>query len=291
MKIIQDAGFLFLFLFSILSFSQSESLKESKTDCRDLTLIWETDAVFDVPESVLCDAINHRLFVSNINGSPTEKNGKGYISLLSEEGKIIKQHWVDGLDAPKGMGISGNYLYVTNITEVVKIDMKKAAIVLRIPIEGASFLNDIAVDKNGVVFVSDMKENKVHQIVNDHVSLYLDEIPSANGLCIADGALYVLSGKDLLKINSDKKVSKIASGIQGGGDGLEPYDENTFLASGWQGVLHLVNNKGEVKILLDTRSLESNTADIGFNQEKQIVYIPTFFKNKVVAYQLNINEI
>jgi len=276
-----------LLFFSFNAISQTTPLPPAKMDSSALSLLWETEAVLHVPESVLYDAKNKQLFVSNINGSPTEKNGLGYISLLSEEGKIIKQHWVKGLDAPKGMGIAGNYLYAANITEVVKIDMENAEIVKRIPIEGAKFLNDISIAKNGDVYVSDMQQNKIHILKNDKPQLFVDNIPSANGLCVTTDVLYVLSGENLLKISSDKKVETIASGIQGGGDGLIRLSDNEFLASGWQGVIHWVHSDGKVDILLDTRILESNTADIGFNPEKNIVYVPTFFKNKVVAYQLN----
>jgi len=39
-------------------------------------------------------------------------------------------------------------------------------------------------------------------------------------------------------------------------------------------------------LLLDTKAEESQTADIGLDADRMIVYVPTFFKNKVVAYQL-----
>lgn len=275
-----------LVLITLSSISQTTALPPAKMDSSKLFLLWETDAVLNVPESVLYDEVEKQLFVSNINGSPTEKNGMGYISLLSEGGEIINQYWVKDLNAPKGMGISGSFLYVTDITEVVKIDMAKASIVERIPIDGAEFLNDISIDNKGVVYVSDMKQNKIHTIKDGKVSLYMEAIQSANGLCVTKNALYVLAGSELLKITPDKTTTTIASGIQGGGDGLEMLNKKTFLASGWQGVVHLVKLSGEVDILLDTRALESNTADIGYNPVKKVVYVPTFFKNKVVAYQL-----
>ncbi len=273
-------------LMTFVAFGQTTPLPPAKMDSSALSLIWETEAVFDVPESVLYDASGQQLFVSNINGAPTEKNGKGYLSRLTTHGEILNQHWVKGLNAPKGMGISGSYLYVTDITEVVKIDMVKASIVDRIPIDGAEFLNDISIDNKGVVYVSDMRQNKIHQIKDGKVSLYVENIQSVNGLCVTKDALYVLAGTELIKIAPDKTTTTIASGIQGGGDGLEMLNKKTFLASGWQGVVHLVKVNGEVDILLDTRALESNTADIGYNPEKKVVYVPTFFKNKVVAYQL-----
>jgi len=47
-----------------------------------------------------------------------------------------------------------------------------------------------------------------------------------------------------------------------------------------------VNLKGEKKLLLDTRAQKINAADIGYDKKKKVVYVPTFYKNNVVAYQL-----
>ena len=58
------------------------------------------------------------------------------------------------------------------------------------------------------------------------------------------------------------------------------------MVSCWSGTLWHINLKGEKKLLLDTRSTQMNTADIGYDKVKKIVYVPTFWKNSVVAYQL-----
>ena len=42
--------------------------------------------------------------------------------------------------------------------------------------------------------------------------------------------------------------------------------------------------------LLKTSDQEINSADIGFNQTDQVVYVPTFFDNRVVAYKLEKTE-
>ena len=43
---------------------------------------WETAPVFKVPESV-CYAGGNLLYVANINGKPTDKDGNGYISMIT----------------------------------------------------------------------------------------------------------------------------------------------------------------------------------------------------------------
>ncbi|MFZ6014466.1 MAG: ATP-binding protein, partial [Bacteroidota bacterium] len=71
---------------------------------QSLKLKWSTDSVFRVPESVLFDSKANLLYVSNIDGKSNEKDGKGFISKLSPDGKIIAMEWATGLNAPKGMG-------------------------------------------------------------------------------------------------------------------------------------------------------------------------------------------
>src|SRR5882757_2812613 len=128
-----------------------------------LVKIWATDTVLKTPESVLYSAKDKLLYVSNIDGTPDGKDGKGSIGKVGLDGKIIMVDWVKGLNAPKGMGIYKNKLYVADLTEVVVIDIDKAQIVQHIPVEGSVFLNDITIDKNGVVYVSDTRTLKVHR--------------------------------------------------------------------------------------------------------------------------------
>lgn len=50
--------------------------------------LWQTEAVFLQPESVLPDAQRQWLYVSNIDGAPLDKDGKGFISLLGRDGQV-----------------------------------------------------------------------------------------------------------------------------------------------------------------------------------------------------------
>src|SRR5687768_1641078 len=129
-----------------------------------LTRIWETDSTLKVPESVLFDGKNDVLYVSNIDGDAAAKDGKGSIGKVGLDGKVIQAEWVTGLHAPKGMGLYKGDLYVADVDAVVVIDTKKGVISKRIPIEGAVFLNDLSIDKKGVVYVSDSRAAKVHRI-------------------------------------------------------------------------------------------------------------------------------
>ena len=119
---------------------------------------WATERVLKTPESILYDEARDVLYVSNINGSPMGKDGNGFISKLSTGGEILDLEWVTGLNAPKGAGIAGGTLYVTDIDELVEIDIEAGVVVQRYAAPGAIFLNDLAVDRKGNVYISDSSE-------------------------------------------------------------------------------------------------------------------------------------
>ena len=87
-------------------------------------------------------------------------------------------------------------------------------------------------------------------------------------------------------MGKNKSKILIADGMEGGTDGIEQVDENTFLVSCWSGSIWLVKLTGEKTLLLDTQKEKINSADIGYDKKNKIVYVPTFWKNNVVAYQL-----
>jgi sugar lactone lactonase YvrE len=253
-----------------------------------LVKIWETDTLLKVPESVLYDQANGVLYASNIDGTdPWGKDGKGSIGKIGMDGKIIAVDWVTGLNAPKGMGAHNGKLYVADLTDLVVIDIKKGIIEKRIPVAGASGLNDISVDKDGVVYVSDSKANKIYRIENGIQSLYVDNMKGANGVLMRGKDFYYLDAGGVYKLNNDKTSTKIADGMEGGTDGIENITGNDFLVSCWQGAIWYVHADGTKELLLDTKAEKKNTADIGFNPKTKTVYVPTFWKNSVVAYKVS----
>ena len=248
---------------------------------------WETDSVLKVPESVLFDSKDNILFVSNIDGKdPWGKDGKGSIGKIGTDGKIIATDWVTGLNAPKGLGLYNNTLFVADLDRVVAIDINKGAIVQTIPIDGAQGLNDITVDKKGIVYVSDSKTKKVHRIENGTATVWVENLQGPNGVLSYGGDLYVLDNGGLYKVQKDKSLTKIADGMEGGTDGVENVKDKDFIVSCWAGSIWYVKADGSKEHLLDTRDKNINSADIGYDNKNRIVYVPTFWKNSVVAYQL-----
>ncbi|MBE7537637.1 MAG: SMP-30/gluconolactonase/LRE family protein [Opitutaceae bacterium] len=249
---------------------------------------WETEATLLTPESVRFDGRHKVLYVSNVEGSePWTKDGAGSIAKVGLDGKVIAARWITGLEAPKGIGLHKGRLYVADIDRVAVIDIAKGVIERFIEVPGSKRLNDVSVDASGDVYVSDMGGTKIYVIRNGSPSVYLEGFKRPNGVLAHKGSLYVLDAENLLKFGSDKKREVIVDGLDPSSDGIEHVKGDTFLVTCWTGLIYLVEGH-EKALLLDTRAQKSNTADIGYDAKTRTVYVPTFFKNSVAAYDLKL---
>lgn len=253
-----------------------------------LDQIWDVGSL-RTPESVLYynDGDEAYLLVSEIEGEGADADEDGGIAKLSLEGEILNQDWIRGLNAPKGMGAHQGKLYVADIDEVVVIDIASREVESRIPIEGSMFLNDIAVDNEGVVYVSDTHTHKVHRIKNGHSDEFLSDVTRANGLTVVNSKLYVAAGAFLWKADTESgELTKVTEGFAEQADGVEMIGDDEFIVSCWAGLVYHVDAEGKITTLIDSREPRVNTADLGWNPKQEIIYIPTFFNNTVVAYQV-----
>lgn len=256
-----------------------------------LTKVWESDAAFKVPESVRYDARRKVLYVASIDGQPWAADGKGSIGKLGLDGKVIAAEWVTGLEAPKGMALSenGKLLYVADIGGIVVIDIKKGRIKEKIAIPEGIQLNDLVSDGKGTLYISDSRGKKVFAVKNGKASVHLDEsvLKGPNGLLVRDGVLYVLDDNSLNQVQPDKSLKVLASGMEGGPDGLEHVQGDDYIVTVWRGGLWYVKGDGTKELLFDGKAVETSTADIGWDPATKTAYVPTFFKNTVIAFKVD----
>jgi len=264
------------------------------------TEIWRTGAVFRNPESVLHDPARGILYVSNVDGDVTAKDGRGFISQLGVDGKLMALEWVSGLNAPKGMALANDRLYVADIDELVEIDPASGAVVKRYAAPEAKFLNDVAADATGNVYVSDMLTNKIH-LLNEGVLLDWmagPELENPNGLTVKGEKLYVgtwgvmkdgfateVPGRIKVVSLADLSVADFGSATPVGNmDGVEVLEAGTVLATDWvAGGLLAVSPDGEVQHLLD---LDQGSADLAYIPDSNTVIIPMMSSGFVAAYRL-----
>lgn len=255
----------------------------------NVAFLWETDDVLEVPESVFYNEDDDMLYVSNINGDSDAKDGNGFISKLSLNGEVKELKWAVGMNAPKGMGRSGDFLFVTDVDKVHKIRFSNGNVVKSYPVEEAEFLNDIAVSGSGDVYISDMKTSKIYRIKNDRIELWLSDkmLKRTNGLYTTRDHLYIGMADQIVRVDYNK--NEISSFLKntGGIDGLELFEGEHFLFSDWQGRVYVASPGKSITKLLDTRSANKNAADIEFIKDKKILLVPTFMANSVAAYRIS----
>ncbi|MFA5420218.1 MAG: hypothetical protein WC341_17325 [Bacteroidales bacterium] len=271
-------NFFLIFFFSLIAL---ETTAQSFTDT------WTTKDVFNTPESVIYDAVRDVLYVSNINGNPTDKDHNGFISIIDTDGSVKNLNWIEGMDAPKGMVLIGNMLYVTDINRVHAIDIEKNAVVNTVEVEGASFLNDMAVISDGRIIISDSDKNRLYVLSRNEVTIWSDDplIEAPNGLAFDNNVLYVGTKNNLLTIDSQTMNIKVLIPDTGPIDGIIPLTSDTFLISDWSGKITLVT-PSEKKILQNTTDQKIQAADLGYIPNEKLILIPTFFDNSLVAVKL-----
>jgi len=253
---------------------------------------WIVDNL-STPESVVYDSLNDLLYVSNINGDPADKDRNGYISKINLKGEIVEKKWIATLDAPKGMAISENYLYVADINQLVMIDINLGKIVARFNIKDSEFLNDVTSDKNGNIYITDSSSSPgiIYKFLGGKITKWLvnKNLKRPNGIAFyndeifvgsfANGMLYKINPKT----NETNEMGKFINAI----DGLTFANGDKFFLSNWFGKIVMVKDFSNYYELTYNFPTKINSADILYlDYYGGILLIPTFFADKLIAYKI-----
>ena len=263
-------------------------------------LLWETKGLAQ-PESVVVDPATGAIYVSNIVGAVMQKDGNGFIAKLNGDGKVVTRQWVKGLNSPTGLALHDRTLYVADVDQLVEINAASGEIVKRYPAKGATFLNDVAIDPDGTVYVSDTPSNTIWRLKDGSFEPWIadDKLNGPNGLLVQGDMLVVaslgkipgvgqkqeLAGLSLISLK-DQSVTKLGDGRPIGNlDGLELLQPGVYLVTDWAaGALYRVDAKGKAQQLID---LNQGSADLTYLPDKKIVLIPMMLDNTLVAYRLD----
>jgi sugar lactone lactonase YvrE len=277
----------------------AEEGKKQMTEMGKTASAWSVTEVQN-PESAYFHAPTQTIFVSNVAGNPTDKDGKGWISKFDKNGKVIQAQWVTGFHAPKGMRADDKTLWVSNIDELVGIEISTGKIIQRTKIPGAKFLNDVAIGPKGEVFVSDTLGNKIYSVTKGKVSTFMkgETLESPNGLLVQGNTLYVASWGagmtpdwktktpgHIYKIDlTSKKKTLVTPEPLGNLDGLEMDSQGGFIVSDWMaGKVFRVTQAGAATLFLEGFQ---GSADIGVMPETHTLIVPRMGENQVSAYSL-----
>jgi hypothetical protein len=256
---------------------------------------------FAHPESVDFDLAHGIFIVSNLNGKPLDKDGNGYLSKVSHDGKMIQEKWITGLNAPKGIVMQGFKLYVSDIDQLVEVDTRTSK-VTKYDAVGAKFLNDTAIDADGNVYVSDIAKATIWQLKDGKMSLWYDksDLMNPNGLRVIRGNKLLVAGYGrglhdddstdtpghLLTIDLKTKELKDLGDARpvGNLDGLErDYHGGFFATDFFHGALYDIHKDGSFDTLL---TLKPGSSDMDANDNGKSIVIPQMLENEITGYSV-----
>jgi sugar lactone lactonase YvrE len=257
------------------------------------------------PESVLYDGDGDVYLVSNINGDALGADDNGYISKVGPDGKVIEAKWIDGakpdvkLDAPKGMALIDGVLWVADITNVRRFDAKSGKQQPDVKVAGAAFLNDIAADGKGGIFVSDTGVDAKFAPIGKDAIYHVDkggkvtkliaskDLGAPNGVALAgDGAVWVVTfaSGEIYQVDAKGKKGAAEKLPKGQLDGVVVLDNGDLLVSSWEGQAVYRGKPGAG--WKEAISGVQSPADIGWDSKRSRVLIPLFQGNAIQARAL-----
>lgn len=270
--------------------------KDKPTDHLATEEVWTTDSVFLTPESVLKDPKREVLYVTSFDTDFGRKpEPSGFISRLSLDGEILDLHWVDGLRAPCGMAVWQDTLFVAERRHLLAVDLATGAIANRWEIPGADFPNDVAIDDQGTIYISDTRsqnpaDSRIFRFRDGTFDVFANAgIDRANGIWIHDEWLYIgNTGDGMLKrldLGSGRMENVLSFGA-GILDGIRVDENGNLLVSHWSGRLYRITPDGDLTEILHSEPQGWNIADFEYLPEERLLLIPTFFDNRVKAVRI-----
>ena len=268
-------------------------------------------AGFRTPESVRYDADLDIYFVSNIGGSPVVRDGDGAISRLSPDGALLDSAFIRGgvngvvLNAPKGLAIVGDTLWVTDIDALRAFDKRSGAPVATVELapHGAVFLNDVATGPDGALYITDSGlgmdstgfthpgPDRIYRLGPDRVVTVAaqgDTLAAPNGITWDAAAMrFVLVPFNSTTIFSwkpgDAAPTAFATG-KAGYDGVERLNDGRFAITSWtDSTVSVVDTTGTLTVLIDSLP---GPADLGYDTKRNRLAIPIFTENRVEIWEL-----
>jgi sugar lactone lactonase YvrE len=266
-----------------------------------------TVAGFQTPESVKWDSAQDVYFVSNINGAPGAKDNNGFISVVGPAGMVRDSAFVGGgkngvtLNAPKGMAIVGDTLWVADIDAVRGFNTRTGAPVASVSVPNAVFLNDIAASPDGSLYITDTGirftatgmehpgPDRIFKIApNRSVSVVLEGhmLAGPNGIAwdAANNRFLIapFTGPNILAWKPGQTAPTIIGNGPGGYDGIEVVGKDIWVSTWADSNVYRWRDSTGVNLIKGVPS----PADIGYDAKRNRIIIPVFTANTIEIWQL-----
>lgn len=266
---------------------------------------------FQSPESALHDPVADVYLVSNVGGGPANADNDGFISKVSPDGALIELKWISAetsrrpLNAPKGMALVGETLFVADIDVVRAFDRSTGKPLGDVAIPSATFLNDAAAAPDGTLFVSDtglgaVKGSAELQSNGSDAIYVIDaqrsvralakgrELAQPNGLVALDGGVLVAAASGEV-YGLDPRGQRTPLGKAGGGlDGLVQTPGGCVIVSSWEASAVLIARpapaeRGVFELLIGDLT---SPADMGYDVRRRQLIVPLFRENALYIQEL-----
>ena len=261
------------------------------------------------PEAVRYDPDLDVYFIANVNGNPAKKDHNGWIGRVRADSlgraSVFLADGQEGvfLNAPKGMAIQGDTLWVADIDIVRGFDKRTGKFVAAVGFwsKNVTFLNDIVVGGDGALYITDtgLSFDADGQMVHSGVDRIFrlagrtgmteeargDVLARPNGITF-DSAntrflLAPFGGKDVQSWRPGALPEPFATG-PGSYDGIEIVKGRVYVTSWADSAVHVIEN-GTMRPII--RNVPS-PADIGVDTKRGIIAVPLFNANRVEYYKL-----
>ncbi|WP_164118396.1 SMP-30/gluconolactonase/LRE family protein [Sphingorhabdus sp. Alg239-R122] len=248
-------------------------------------------------ESIMYDTARDMFYVSVMGG---DDPGDGYIASITTDGKTADRSFITGLDEPKGSAVAGNRLYVSDGKELAEVNLDDKSIV-RHAAPGAVFLNDVAADAEGNIYISDTGQSAIYKFDTDkNLTLWMKTnlLNRPNGLLIEGETMYVASwgerqgeGDDatsngrLLEVDMKSHAIEAITPVPVGNiDGVQRYGKDGFLISEWNGgKIYHVSGSGKAHDILTPGQ---SVGDILYHPGRKQLFLPMNRQGKLLVYSL-----
>ena len=257
---------------------------------------------FSSPESTIVN--KNDLYISNVGKElkPTLKDNDGFISKLDINGNIKELHFIDGLNAPKGMGIVGNTLFVADIDTLRGFDLSTKKEVFNVVFEGVNFLNDITVKDSNTLFIGASDTSAIYEVnISNKSYKKLMDFTVTNGLFYEDGILYtaqlgsttqnMFDGKGKLykiDLKDNNKLTQLGT-FEGVLDGVHKVGNKVYV-SDWgnakkTGIIRVYDLETKKESVLETE-LFMGAADFWIDEKSKKIFMPQMIGGKVTIFDL-----
>ncbi len=238
------------------------------------SVVTVADVGFSSPENIVYDAVADVYLVSNINGDARARDGNGFISRVSPDGRVLALRWIDGfssgvrLDGPKGLALSGDTLFVADIGAVRLFNRRTGASIASRAVPG-ELLNDIALGADGSVYVTDTGPDRSPQPIDtiadmdaiyrfDHAAHPVTlarglRLERPDGIVVASGdVIYATFGANRIVRLRPNGTLQTVSALPGAQvDGLRALSDGSLIVTSWGArAVYRIMPSGEMRVEL-----------------------------------------